>query len=397
MGLFSFTESPFQVLFCFDQVIEKLEVTAADPTSSDADRAKSLLYDIAPYPELRNGISETSPVLQNPSLISRLMADYFPPALTNNEIKAINLPYAELTFNHTERFKKILESAGPGFKINIRDFDQHKFYVMSCCFILNAYFGKQLDFSTPLFYDIPANGITRHYRILYNGDFLDILPTPGAPALTNADVEELMNNYDNLDLWKAKFPPETWILKGFAIMNLFDATVENAVSLLKGELLGLKPTGSQGSIEAIFRSIYKIPDLRIGFSIFDEDTENLSVNNFDQQLPSFIISDNGCTEACSALCETSYESLIKEKVFFTISDTSISQGAGRGSKMVNHLFKQGIRSFILAPIVKNDRILGVLEIVSPRPGELNTINANKLDIVMPFLTDSVERIVSQLQ
>ena len=89
---------------------------------------------------------------------------------------------------------------------------------MTCCLILNAYYHQKLDFVRPLFYDIPdANGIMRHYRILYNADFVEILPTKNAQILSNADIENLLNNYDDLDLWMEKFPLNSWVLKGFGI------------------------------------------------------------------------------------------------------------------------------------------------------------------------------------
>jgi hypothetical protein len=74
----------------------------------------------------------------------------------------------------------------------------------------------------------------KHYRILYNADFMEI-PTANAVQLTPSDIDLLMDNFD-IALWKQKFPKESWILKGFGIVSLFDATVENAVSNLKSNL-----------------------------------------------------------------------------------------------------------------------------------------------------------------
>jgi hypothetical protein len=206
-----------------------------------------------------------------------------------------------------------------------------------------------------------------------------------------------MNNYSDLSLWKEKFPPESWVLKGFAIMTLFDATVENAVSLFKEKLLGLNASGFQSNVESIFQSIYKIPGVRIGFTVFDEENGNLTLEGFGQQIKSYIVNDCESGEACNMLCESSYFNLVKKKVYFAVSNTKTYQQNSPGSNLVNHFYSQGIRSFILAPIIKQDRLLGVLEVVSFKAGELNSINANKLDIVMPFLTDTVERIISQLQ
>ncbi|HTF28906.1 MAG TPA: hypothetical protein VK625_08685 [Flavitalea sp.] len=38
-----------------------------------------------------------------------------------------------------------------------------------------------------------------------------------------------------------------------------------------------------------------------------------------------------------------------------------------------------------------------MEVASTRPQELNSINANKLDVIMPFLTDTIERLIAQFQ
>jgi hypothetical protein len=97
-----------------------------------------------------------------------------------------------------------LNAAGD-FDLTIRDFSDDQFYVLSCILILNSYYGQQFDYK-PLFYDIPnSDGIISHYRILYNVDFIEIYPTEKAVPLTSTDIDELMDNYGNIDLWKRNF------------------------------------------------------------------------------------------------------------------------------------------------------------------------------------------------
>src|SRR5690606_11262960 len=106
---------------------------------------------------------------------------------------------------------------------------------------------------TPLFIDIPdANHITRHYRVLFNSDFMEIIPTENSKLLTPEEIQELLDNKDNLALWKEKFPEKSWILKGFSIMTLFDATIENALSTFKGNLLS-EGNNKLESVEGIFK------------------------------------------------------------------------------------------------------------------------------------------------
>src|SRR4051794_40937385 len=194
-----FFDNPLQVRLSFHKIIERLEEAAANNTGGCSQEVSDLLAEISAHPELRNGITDISQIKDNEGLISRMLAGLFPSMLTLNEIKAVSIPYQGLIFNYTERFRNILKAAGPSFEINIRDFDDHQFYVASCCMILNRFYGTRLDFSKPLFYDIPtAEGNIKHYRILYNGDFLEVIPTERSLKLSEGDIKLLLDNYDDL-------------------------------------------------------------------------------------------------------------------------------------------------------------------------------------------------------
>lgn len=386
--------TPFQLQLSFDEPIRHLEELAAKGDLN----AQSLLKEVDEYPELRTGIPDMEGIEWHAGLIHRIMSDYFPEVLTLNEIKAISIPFTNIIFNYTQRFSNILNAAGANFEINIRGMDEQQFYVRSCCIILNEMYGTNLDFSQPFFYDIPtAKGITKHYRILYNGDFIDILPTEKFIPLNEAEIDHLINNFDDIDLWKEKFPAESFIMRGFALITLYDATVENAVSILKEKLLSTNVDGFRESIESIFRSIYQIPDLEVGFTAYHEDNQEFGPDAFGQALNSYILPDKGNWEVNEVLCLESYCNLILAKNYYAIADTQQLLTIDPENYLAKHLLAKGIRSFILAPISKNNKLLGILEVVSPREKQLNSINANKLDVVMPFLTNTIERLIAELQ
>ncbi|MBT1690315.1 hypothetical protein [Dawidia soli] len=393
------TGTPFKVQFSFHDPMERLEKKAQDTQHPEAAAAaEDLLRRLSEAPALRTGITEEDQLRRHEGLIRELLHDLFPEALTHNEIKAIGIPYSNMFFNPTERFRKILQAAGPSFATYIRDFDEHQFYVMSCCIILNEYYGTQLDFGHPLFYDIPsADGVLRHYRILHNADFLEIVPTENSLSISPEDIDLLLNNYNDLALWKAKFPPESWLLRGFSIVNLFDATVENAVSTFKENLLGLYHAGLQDSTATIFRSIYRIPDLQIGFTLYTAEDGLLSPCAFGMQMKSFLLPEGQDEDAREVLGETVFRALAEQNVYVTASDITVFQATQTEGLIAERLLYRNINSFILAPVAKNGQLLGILEIVSPKPRRLNSINANKLDIVLPYLTDTVERLVAQFQ
>lgn len=401
MSVQAFKDSPFEIHISFHVLIEHLEKVAREETGYAAERAAALLKEVEPFPELRNGFTEQEQIDNNGEVIRHLLADLFPPALTNNEIKAVTVPFHNFVFNQTLRFKNILDAAGTNFDISIRDFDSHQFYVMSGCLILNEFYNTQLDFAKPMFYDIPtATGIMRHYRILYNADFLEIIPTEKAVKLTPDDITQLINNYDDLELWQRLFPQGSYLLKGFAIVNLFDSTVENAVSSLKGTLLtDLRDTEVEHDFEDIFRSIYKIPDLRIGFTAFEPEENKFSSIAPLRKIRSYMLGD--CAEGvCSTdiLGPKSYQTLLGKSEYFAISDTRQFFLEHPESELAHQFLGQNIHSFILAPVIKDDVLLGIIELVSSRPTELNSVNAHRLEeVVMPFLVNTIDRQVTYKQ
>jgi hypothetical protein len=390
-------ESPFILQLSFKHIIYKLEDAVRSGLPEEMKSAKSLLSDLAPFPEFITGITDLDVIEKNETLLRRLLVDYFPPALTYNEIKAVCIPFLSSIFNLSDRFKMLLNDAGQEFNFNIRDFDDHQFYVLSCCIIINEVYGRRLDFSKPLFYDIPtAEGVIKHYRILYNADFLDIYPTEKSIDLSPEDIDLLSNNYEDLALWKEKFPPDSWVLNGFAIMTLFDATVENAVSIFKEKLLDLNSADFQESITSVFRSIFRIPDLQIGYSIFSPEENKFIKTTLARRMQSFVLPDDDDPEI-DILCQKSFKNLISGKRYFAISDTEEYLQNNPDSILIKNLIKKEIKSFILAPIIKNNVVLSVLEVVSYHPKELNSITARKLEVVMPLLTEKMERVAIEIE
>ena len=395
-----FKESPFRTIISFHKLIESFEKIALSEVDYRSNYAKAILKEIQLLPQLRTGIEDYNIIHKNEGLIKNLLADLFPTALTHNEIKAVTIPFQSLTFNYTKRFSKILSNAGSEFDMEIRDFDDHQFYINNCCLILSSYYKQNVDFNKPFFYDIPdEKGVIRHYRILYNADFIEIIPTENSIPLTQDDIDLLIDNYTDIELWKSKFPIGSWILKGFGIVSLFDATTENAISNLKSNLLKPDDTVTPTEIiESIFISLFKIPGLKFGFIIYNAEEEKFNRPiKFDAQMHSFLLLNDQEVNCQNALFGCSFENLLEKKEPFVISNVEkFSQERGNQG-LGKHLLSQNIGSCIFAPIIKNDHFLGILEIISQNPRELNTINATKLELILPYLTDTIDRYNTDMQ
>lgn len=401
MDIQFFKESPFATIISFHKLIESFEQIALSDVDYRSNYAKAILEQIELIPELRTGITDYSVIKDNEALIKNILADLFPTALTNNEIKAVTIPFQNISFNYTERFKKILKNAGDEFYMEIRDFSEHQFYINNCCLILSYYYKQHIDFNQPFFYDIPdENGVEKHYRILYNADFMEIIPTENAIPLTQEDIDQLIDNYNDIDLWKSKFPKGSWILRGFGIVSLFDATTESAISTLKSNLLkpGTKTVTTDQEISNIFQSIFNLPNLKVGFIIYNPEEEKfLRPTKYDKQLNSFLLSTEQELDCKNAFFGCSFENLLDKNEPFVISNVKKFTEESTNKRLGEHLLRQNINSCIFAPVIKDGHLLGVVELVSENPRDLNSVNATKLQLVLPYLTDTIDRYNTDMQ
>ena len=236
----AFYDSPFILNFSFEKLIQKMEAEASDNPEYALSHQR-VLDKTKEFPELTTGIKNLDFFDENETLMKELLRDLFPPMLTGNEIKAIGLPFYNFFFNPSKRFQSILKNAGENFDLFIKGLDPHRFYVMSCCLILRDFYKVPLNMSMPFIFDIPnEEGIVNHYRFLNNVDFVDINPLEEYRNLTEEEIGELLDNFDDYELWKEKFPPKSWELKGFAVVNSLMQPQKSQFRILKVNLSILK-------------------------------------------------------------------------------------------------------------------------------------------------------------
>ncbi len=392
-------ESPLVQLVSFNKLLEHYDEQVNSPNEHVAERAKYVLDVQAPYPILREGFTDLSLLDKHKDVIGVILEDSFSPILTKNEIKTASTPFENIVFNSSERFRQILQDAGENFEPEITNIPNEFGYIMRSTVILKFYYGYNLDFKRPFFYDIPdTNGVMRRYRILYNADFMEITPTEKAKEITQEDVDELLDNFYNLDLWKEKIPPNSFIAKGFVISNMFDVTAEHSVSEIKSTLIGKTQKDRESfmeSFEDTFRSFFNLNDIKVGFAGYDSSANHF-FKIYGKGMESYILNGNDMEECDSSFCTYSHGKLFKENKYFAISNVEkyFKKTEGKVQPYKN-LMDQGIKSAILAPIAVNGELVGVLELVSGKVNELNSVNANKLDDVMPYIVAAVMRTIEE--
>jgi len=390
---------PLDIYISFKKLFDYYRQNLNSENQIISERANRIIEIAEKYPKLSEGIKDESEIENYNEQIDIILEDAFSSVLTTNEIKIATSPYNEVVFKSSKRYKEIIKNAGNDFVPELTNFNEDHFYILGCNIILNTFYGYNIDFRRPFYYNIPdANGMMRNYKVLFNADFIEIEKTNKSIDITPQDVDALLESFDDLDFWKEKFPPESWKFKGFIISNMYDATLDVSISDFKANLLRRENHGGtlNKDFGDIFKKIFNLSDLKIGFSDYNEEDEVFEKLMY-KDIDSFILSDFKKQDCKEALCDVSYYTLFKQQQFYCVSDTQKYKELYPDNILYKKLLDQGIKSCILASVVSDGQILGVLELVSPNVNDLNTVNANKLMDIMPYLQDSVARAKARLE
>ena len=391
-------ELPLQLFISFEKVFSFYKKFTTDKNHLYYKSSVEIFNNLKNYPELIEGFQDFSILEKNKEQIDLMLEPLFPEMLTDNEIKAATIPFTFNSFKYSKRLQNILNNTTPDYAFKIRTSQENEMYLQACVFILSACYGYTIDLKRPFVFDIPDAklGVTKHYRVAFNADFCDIKATDLAPKITEEDYRLLLDNFDNIDVWKEKFPVGSYIFKGFGLMNLFDVTADETLSSIRFNLL----RQDENLIEHMQKDLsefYNIKDLLLGFSLFDVSTANKLGYFKVKRAESIIMSitDTVCDK--NFFCDSIRQKVFKNKETVAISDVEKYGESTNYNGFYKNLKAKNINSIILIPISCGNNFFALLEIASPRPYELNSISKNKLKDIIPAFEASVKRITEEHQ
>lgn len=393
--IFNGKKIPFPAItqISFFKVIESLKKQANDPDPDLAAFTTSLLADCEKYPQLIEGINsqEFDPSLE---IVQRLCRVLFPEVLLTNEIKGVMAPFDFTPFYLSTRFRNILEASAEEFSLELNDLNEDQIYIYGCASILASHFKYTIPSGSPIFVNIHNKklDVLHTYRIAMNADLMEMVPTDKAKDISQEDFLELLDNFDNIKLWKEKFPPDSWVMRGIGITNLMDVTFDNSLATITSNLLNTS-TDAIEKIHKGLRSLFGIKDLGIGFLAFHKDK---FIAHKKEGFQSLMLKDREMLSCDGNLCDYSYDVLFKKKEILIISDVERFDKLSN-SQMSRLINDDSIKSYLIAPIHNGDEALGFLELSSPRKYDLNGASVEKLDTIMPILGMAISRFKREEQ
>ncbi len=393
-------EFPAVMQISFFKVFEKLEEMAQDSDKSVANYAKEILKEMEKYPELRDGFEDINLIKKYKKPIAKLSRLLFPDALMSNEIKALTPPFNFTPIHTSSRFDNIIKASGENKASHeelsiMKDVEPEMMYLYCCYFILGKHFGFPVHAGGHMQVDIfnENQGIMRTYKMGINADLVEFEPTKKAVNITEKDFHELVDNFGDIKVWKKKFPPNSWIMKGVNLINMTDATIDRSMSNITSNLL-IKSADSFENIRNSIRSLFNNPKLELGAITLDN---NSMVRIDKHDVKSLLLSENESI-SCDPdkMCQHTFGPLIENREPLVISDIE-AFNKQTGSGISEKLLSMGLKSYIIAPLISEEELVGFMELGSYNKYELNSITVEKLNEIIPILAMAQKRFKAEAQ
>ncbi|WP_314242802.1 hypothetical protein [Empedobacter tilapiae] len=386
---------PIKIIYSFESLIQELEHSEYNFGEFNA----FLEYLKVTRPELIEGVETFEDFEKLIKNVEPIIEKIIPKPLVKYNLKAITFPFSNKFIFATDRLKELIGEKESRLKFNYENFDYVTLYKICCCFILSKYYHKNLDFNLSNQLVIEnKNGYKTYLGTDINHDYFKIFPSDKKFELREDEIEDLLNNYENTELWFKKIPVGSWIAKGFNLVSFFDNTTEIALSNLKSKLLSYGEPFNivRNDIISALKSIFRINNLEVGFSAYNSNKNQLEVNHLLQLNDSLLVEDSKSLKLIDIAC-ADLQNKIAKSDYYVVSNVESALLKFPEDKMLRVVNNSGIKSLILYPLKNGNSCLGILEIGSKEAGVFNRINANLLREITPLLEESIYRYTVEFE
>ncbi len=381
---------PFNNSLRLSTIIGYWELQRLDDNEILAETAKRLVDQIDKYPFLREDIHDLSVLEPVKDIVDLIMSAVVPPAVSSDQILAIFKPFSMEYFFATTPFNNLVQKAGSLINmakhLNTEELERKK-TISAYHAILYQFYGVELPMERQMVLELDEEGITKYYHLFFDPRFCQVRATgENPPQLTEKEINELVQDSHNMELWLEKLPTHHFEFTGFAIYSLKEATHEEALSNIKEALHTTVTPGQEfvEYLEAQFRDLMGVPDVKIGVSSYQSFTGSYA--QCEEGGSTSLLVD-GKKNFLKAFHDITHH-LKQTGESIIISDTSESEYFQKS--------KPDFKSLILAPLYGNSGFIGHLELAS-KSHHLGSLEYAKVSEVVPLFSAAMARKMEELE
>lgn len=389
MGLDHF---PFKTLLSMRPLMEYWSTQFSD----ESQRFQHISQEIQQYVDKHPSILESyddsaSFIAEHEEIVDLLFGGVFPLVMTDNLLGYAAPPFVMRPFYVTYGLQLLV--ADSGLEIHFEQLGElHKipYSIRACIIILQKYYGADVEPVMPLIFRLQHEdtSLERYYKTTSLLDFLQVKTKKKAPEISEEQLDHLLQNTEDEALWLSTISPEVFYFEGFFFAVMNDVTEMETLSRLRKILLAPNPfmvIESAIAVADLTRNYLGLSDMEMGISALDYPTEHSLAHRYKIHYP--IASDIGhflSPENAGSV----YDRACQRHRIQTISDLrQLSSPAPIERALING----GFRSLMVVPLRdQKKRIIGLIELASPRPYIFTRIKELKFKEILPLYDIAIE-------
>ncbi|MEK7258146.1 MAG: GAF domain-containing protein, partial [Bacteroidota bacterium] len=258
--------------------------------------------------------------------------------------------------------------------------------------ILNQHYGQNLEVDPTFIFSLQPAGCCyqNHYKSQLNIQYVEVVPVKPLKKLSKQRIHKLLSNIYDMDAWLEALPPDHFELHGVIGINLIDVTKEETLSRLRFHLLEKDAVVKAENIvrlEEHVKGYFGLPDLRLGLMALDYPGDRK--HEYKYKIRHCFLADQHDCLLDPHNAYSVYDKACKYRETVLVEDLEELE---HKTPIEKSLLQNGIRSHLVAPLLnKEGEVIGILEVGSPHPYELNSFAELAFKELLPLFNLAVER------
>jgi hypothetical protein len=386
-------ESPYRSDLCLAPVMASVKKLVDSEDAGLRFLAREVVKRAAAYPELCLPIEDLSILKDHKELLDLLMLFFIPPSNRDTEYFKFSRPFQFQPIFISKAMETLMLDSSAcytfgGELTQVRA--RHLVYIG--CYILQQLYGVETEVVPTAMLTVKdhTTGLDRFYKPTMDNRYLDVVVNGELPELSRKDIQQLLNEITNVDLWLKMLPPAKFSFHGVHISHLTEVTEEEALSRLKHRLISrdaVLDIERVRELANLTRIHFKNADLQLGLTAVDYPT----TRTVDHE---YRIKFNFLCEDIDKLTDDSFRGSVYDQAFRSRDVVIVDDltSLRKATKLEKLLVKQGIRSLLVAPLLDQQKnVIGIVELGSPHVYGINSFMEIKFREIRGLFRTAVER------